>query len=161
MNYIFVLKEEKTESIKKFNKIKKWFISNSYIKIENQSFFIYENNIDILAPYFLNFYMIAPNVFPMLNSCILHHTLKQKNVICDDVAQPIIFLDLKEPIKIDNIEKNISFDLFYSSIQELPTRVNGLIKKYNYKNINQREWFYIEDEQISNFLLDMKRKYFI
>ena len=160
MNYIFVLKEEKTESIKKFNKIKKWFISNSYVKIEKQSFFVYENNIDISAPYFTNFCMIAPNVFPMLNSCILHYTLKQKNVICDDVAQPIIYLELKESIKIENTEKNISFDQFYSSIQELPTRVNGLIKKYNYKNINQREWFYIEDEQISNFLLDMKRKYF-
>ena len=91
MNYIFVLKEEKTESIKKFNKIKKWFISNSYAKIENKSFFIYENNIDISAPYFTNFCMIAPNVFPMLNSCILHHTLKHKNVICDDVAHPIIY----------------------------------------------------------------------
>ena len=160
MNYIFVLKEEKTEFIKKFNNLKKWFISNSYVKIENRCFFIYENNIDISAPYFLNFYMIAPNVFPMLNSCILHHTLKQKNVICDDMPQPIIYLELKEPIKIENTEKKISFDQFYSLLQELPTRINGLIKEYNYKNVNQREWFYIEDEQIPNFLKDMRRKYF-
>jgi len=69
MNYIFVLKEEKTESIKKFNNLKKWFISNSYVKIENRCFYVYENDIDISAPHFLNFYMIAPNIFPMLNSC--------------------------------------------------------------------------------------------
>ena len=30
MNYIFIMEEEKTENIKKFNKIKKWFISNLY-----------------------------------------------------------------------------------------------------------------------------------
>jgi hypothetical protein len=150
------MEEEKTENIKKFNKIKKWFISNLYIKIN--SFFVYKNEIDITAPYFSNFFMISSNVFPMLNSCILHHTLKQKNVICDDNNHPIIYLELKE--KIENEQKYISFDNFYSSIQILPTRVNGLIKEYNFKNINQREWFYIEDEKIPNFLKDMKHKYF-
>ena len=45
MNHIFVLKEEKTEDIQKFNKIKKWFISNFYIKLN--AIFIYENEIDI------------------------------------------------------------------------------------------------------------------
>ena len=117
MNYIFILKEEKTEAIQKFNKIKKWFISNLSVKID--PIFVYENEIDITAPYFLNFYMISPNVFPMLNSCILHHTLKQKNVICDDNNHPIIYLELKEKIKIENEEKFLSFDQFYLSIQLL------------------------------------------
>lgn len=158
MNYIFVLKEEKTEAIQKFNKIKKWFISNLYVKID--PVFVFENEIDVTAPYFHSFYMIAPNVFPMLNSCILHHTLKQKNVICDDKSHPIIYLELKEKIKLENEQKYISFDNFYLSMQILPTRVNGLIKEYNFKNINQLEWFYIEDEKIPNFLKDMRRKYF-
>ena len=160
MNYICILKEEKTEAIQKFNKIKKWFISNLSVKIN--PFFVYENEIDITAPYFFNFYMISPNVFPMLNSCILHHTLKQKNVICDDNNQPIIYLELKEKIKIEieNEQKYISFDQFYSSIQILPIRISGLIKEYNFKNINQREWFYVRDEQIPKFLKDMLHKYF-
>jgi hypothetical protein len=136
---------------------KKWFISNLSVKIN--PFFVYENEIDITAPYFFNFYMISPNVFPMLNSCILHHTLKQKNVICDDNNHPIIYLELKEKIKIENEQKYISFDEFYSSIQILPIRINGLIKEYNFKNINQREWFYVEDEQIPKFLKDMNCKY--
>ena len=63
MNYIFILKEEKTEIIKKFNKIKKWFIENHYSKIN--PIYFYENKIDISEPYFHNFYMISPNVFPM------------------------------------------------------------------------------------------------
>ena len=53
MNYIFILKEEKTEAIQKFNKIKKWFISNSYVKI--YPFFVYENEIDITPHIFLIF----------------------------------------------------------------------------------------------------------
>jgi len=158
MNYIFIMKEEKTEDIKKFNKIKKWFISNFYVKIK--AFFVYENEIDLTAPYFSNFYMISPNVFPLLNSCILHHTLKQKNVICDDNNHSIIYLEFKEKIKIENKQKYISFNQFYSSIQILPTRINGLIKEYNFKNINNREWFYIEDDKIPKFLKDMNYKYF-
>lgn len=73
---------------------------------------------------------------------------------------PIIYLELKEKIKIENEQNYISFDKFYSSIQILPIRVNGLIKEYNFKNINQREWFYVEDEQIPKFLKDMNNKYF-
>jgi hypothetical protein len=67
---------------------------------------------------------------------------------------------LKEKIKLENEQKYISFDQFYSSIQILPIRINGLIKEYNFKNINQREWFYVEDEQIPKFLKDMNHKYF-
>ena len=73
MDYVFVLKEEKTTIIKKFNNLKKWFISNSYSKFENKIFYVYENEIDTTASYFLNFYLISPNVFPMLNSYFLHN----------------------------------------------------------------------------------------
>ena len=158
MNYIFILKEEKTEVIQKFNKIKKWFISNFYAKIN--PIFVYENNIDISAPYFLHFYMIAPNVFPMLNSCLLSNTLKQKNVICEDHIHTIIYLQMKDIVKIDTENKKISFNQFYSSIKILPTRIYGLIKEYHFRNINNREWFYVEDDKIPQFLLDMKHKYF-
>jgi len=156
MNHIFVLKEEKTETIKKFNKIKKWFISNFYIKLN--AIFIYENEIDITAPYFLNFYMIAPNVFPMLNSCLLKNILKQKNTICENHIHTIIYLEFKQPIENEN--NKISFEQFYSYIKILPSRVNGLIKEYNFKKINNHEWFYVEDNKISQFLEDMKNKYF-
>ena len=158
MNYIFILKEEKTEIIQKFNKIKKWFIDNFYVKIK--PIYVYENKIDISAPYFLNFYMIAPNVFPMLHSCFLGNTLKQKNVICEDHIHTIIYLQMKDIMQIESEDKKISFDQFYSSIKILPTRVYGLIKEYNFKNINNREWFYVEDGKIPNFLNDMKNKYF-
>ena len=158
MNYVFILKEEKTEAIQKFNKIKKWFISNFYVKIN--PIFVYENNIDISAPYFLHFYMIAPNVFPMLNSCILSNTLKQKNVICEDHIHTIIYLQMKDIVQIDPENKKISFDQFYSSIKILPTRIYGLIKEYHFRNINNREWFYVEDDKIPKFLQDMKNKYF-
>ena len=158
MNYIFVLKEEKTESIQKFNKIKKWFISNLYFKID--PVFVYENQIDIAAPYFNNFYMIAPNVFPMLNSCILNSILKQKNVICEDHIHTIIYMKLKKKIKLENNQKYISFDQFYSLIKIIPTRVYGLIQEYNYKNSNDKEWFYVEDVNISKFLNHLNYKYF-
>jgi hypothetical protein len=153
MNYLVILKEEISEDIKKFNKIKKWFIDNFYVKIK--PIYFYENEIDYCSTNFLNFIMISPNVFPMLNSCILHTTLKQKNVICDESRHSIIYLELKEPI---NIKK--SFLQFYESIQKLPTRISGLIKQYHFKNINNREWFYVEDGNIPNFLNDMKNKYF-
>ena len=45
MNYIFILKEEKTETIQKFNKIKKWFISNIYSNIMDKTIYVYENKI--------------------------------------------------------------------------------------------------------------------
>jgi hypothetical protein len=160
MNYIFVLKEEKTEDIQKFNKIKKWFISNLSVSILSKSVFVYENQIDVTAPYFHNFYMISPNIFPLLNSCTLHHTLKQKNVICHDNSHSIIYLELKEKIKLDNEQKYILFDKLYLSLQILPIRISGLIKEYDYKNSNDREWFYIEDLNIPKFLNHMKKKYF-
>lgn len=153
MNYIVILKEEISEDIKKFNKIKKWFIDNSYIKIK--PIYFYENEIDYCSVNFLNFYIISPNVFPMLNSCVLHTTLKQKNVICDESRHRIIYLELKEPIN-----KKISFVKFYELIQKLPKRINGLIKQYHFKNIYNRQWFYIENEKIPNFLNDIKNKYF-
>ena len=153
MNYLVILKEEISEDIKKFNKIKKWFIDNFYVKIK--PIYFYENEIDYCSANFLNFIMISPNVFPMLNSCILHTTLKQKNVICDESRHSIIYLELKEPVN-----KKKSFLQFYESIQKLPTRISGLIKQYHFKNVNNREWFYVEDGKIHNFLNDMKNKYF-
>lgn len=153
MNYIVILKEEISEDIKKFNKIKRWFIDNFYVKIK--PIYFYENEIDYCSINFLNFIMISPNVFPMLNSCILHTTLKQKNVICDESRHSIIYLELKE-----SINKKKSFLQFYESIQILPTRISGLIKQYHFKNVNNREWFYVEDGKIHNFLNDMKNKYF-
>ena len=99
--------------------------------------------------------MIAPNVFPMLHSCFLGNTLKQKNVICEDHIHTIIYLQMKDIMQIESEDKKISFDQFYSSIKILPTRVYGLIKEYNFKNINNREWFYVEDGKIPNFFLQM------
>ena len=137
MNHIFVLKEEKTETIRKFNKIKKWFISNFYSNIEDKILYVYENKINISAPYFLNFYMIAPNVFPMLNSCLLENALKQKNSICEDHINTIINLQLKNPIKIENENENtiINFTQLYNIFTKLPTHTYGIIQEYHIKKI--------------------------
>ena len=118
MNYIFILKEEKTEIIKKFNKIKKWFIENHYSKIN--PIYFYENKIDISEPYFHNFYMISPNVFPMLNSFNLQKLFENNNCICINNEHSIINLELKEKIKLLNDNKYISFNKFYSIIKILP-----------------------------------------
>jgi hypothetical protein len=160
MNYIFILKEEKTETIRKFNKIKKWFISNFYSNIMNKTIYVYENQIDVSAPYFLNFYMIAPNVFPMLNTCLLENALKQKNSICGDNIHTIIYLQLKDPIKIGNENTIIDFTKLYNILENLPTRIDGLIQEYHINKIDQRRWFYVEENKIPNFLDDMKNKYF-
>ena len=88
MNYIFILKEEKTETIKKFNKIRKWFIENHYSKIS--PIYFYENQIDISEPCFHNFYMFSPNVFPMLNSFIPHKVIQNKKCICINNENSII-----------------------------------------------------------------------
>jgi len=160
MNYIFILKEEKTETIHKFNKIKKWFISNFYSNIEDKILYVYENKINISAPYFLNFYMIAPNVFPMLNSCLLENALKQKNSICEDHINTIINLQLKNPIKIENENTIINFTQLYNIFTKLPTHTYGIIQEYHINKIHHCKWFYVEDNKIPNFLDDMKNKYF-
>lgn len=157
MNYIFILKEEKTEIIKKFNKIKKWFIENHYSKIN--PIYFYENKIDISEPYFHNFYMISPNVFPMLNSFSLQKLFKNNNCICINNEHSIINLELKEKIKLSNDNKFISFNKFYSIIKILPDSNNNIIKEYQYKT-NQHEWFYVQDDKIPKFMQDMKDKYF-
>jgi hypothetical protein len=158
MNYIFVLKEEKTEIIKKFNKIKKWFIENHYSKIN--PIYFYENVIDISEPYFNNFYMISPNVFPMLNSLILNNIFKNEYCICNNQEHSIIYLELKEKIKLHNDNKFISFNKFVSIIKILPNLNNKIIKEYEFKNINQHEWFYVKDNKIPDFLEEMRKKYF-
>jgi hypothetical protein len=158
MNYIFVLKEEKTEIIKKFNKIKKWFIENHYSKIN--PIYFYENVIDISEPYFYNFYMISPNVFPMLNSLILNNIFKNDYCICNNQEHSIIYLELKEKIKLHNDNKFISFNKFVSIIKILPNLNNKIIKEYEFKNINQHEWFYVKDNKIPDFLEEMRKKYF-
>ena len=158
MNYIFVLKKEKNEMITKFNKIKKWFISNIFYKIN--AIYVYDNEIDISAPYFNSFYMISPNIFPMLNSCSLDNVFKIKNSICDDIIYPIICLELNKSIEIRGNNTKISLKKLYNLLKFLPNRVKGLVKKYNFNIVNNREWFYIEDTNIPNFLEDMKNKYF-
>jgi hypothetical protein len=157
MNYIVILKEEKTEIIKKFNKIKKWFIENHYSKIN--PIYFYENKIDISEPYFHNFYMISPNVYPMLNSLSLQRLFKNNNCICINNEHSIINLELKEKIKLPNDNKFISFNKFYSIIKILPDSNNNIIKEYQYKT-NQHEWFYVQDDKIPKFMQDMKDKYF-
>jgi hypothetical protein len=158
MNYIFILKEEKTDIIKKFNKIKKWFIENLYSKIN--PIYFYENQIDISEPYFHNFYMISPNVFPMLNSFIPHKLFQNKKCICNKKEHSIIYLEFKEKIMLNNDNKFISFNKFFSIIKILPNINNNIIKEYDFKNINQQEWFYVQDNKIPKFIQDMKDKYF-
>lgn len=158
MNYIFILKEEKTEAIKKFNKLKKWFIENHYYKI--RPIYFYENSIDISEPSLSNFYMISPNVFPMLNSFIPHNSIKNKNYIINENEYSIIHLDLKEKIKLANDNKIISFNKLFSIIKILPNFSNNLIIEYQFKNINKYKWFYVKDDKIENFIRDMKYKYF-
>jgi len=158
MNYIFILKEEKTDIIKKFNKIKKWFIENLYSKIN--PIYFYENQIDISEPYFHNFYMISPNVFPMLNSFIPHKLFQNIKCICNKKEHSIIYLEFKEKIMLNNDNKFISFNKFFSIIKILPNINNNIIKEYDFKNINQQEWFYVQDNKIPKFIQDMKDKYF-
>jgi hypothetical protein len=158
MDYVFVLKEEKTILIKKFNNLKKWFISNYYTKFENKIFYVYENEIDITASYFLNFFLISPNVFPLLNSHSLHNTLKQKNIICENGNYTIFSIQLKSHIENEN--KYISYTNFYNIMQNLPNRIKGFIKEYNFKEINNNCWFYVTDEKIPKFIQDMNNKYF-
>ena len=158
MNYVVILKEEKTDIIKKFNKIKKWFIENHYSRIN--PIYFYENRIDISEPYFSNFYMISPNVFPMLNSFALPNKLNNKNYIYSTYEHSIVYLDFKEKIKLANDNKIISFNKLFSIIKILPNITNKTIKEYEFKNINQKEWFYVKDNKIPEFLQQMKNKYF-
>lgn len=156
MNFIFILKEEKTDIIKKFNKIKKWFIENHYSRIN--PIYLYENNIDISQPYFYNFYMISPNVFPMLNSFALPTKIINKNYIYNIEQHCIMHLDFKE--KLANENKIICFNKLFSIIKILPIIDSNIIKEYEFKNINKKEWFYVKDNKISGFLHEMKNKYF-
>ena len=158
MNFIFILKEEKTDLIKKFNKIKKWFIDNHYSRIN--PIYFYENRIDVSQSYFSNFYMISPNVFPMLNSFALPNKLNNKNYIYSTYEHSIVYLDFKEKIKLANDNKIISFNKLFSIIKILPNIPNKIIKEYEFKNINQKEWFYVKDNKIPEFLQQMKNKYF-
>ena len=157
MNYIFILKEEKTDLIKKFNNLKKWFIQNHYSKIN--PIYFYENLIDISESYFSNFFMFSPNVFPMLNSFALNK-LNNKNCIFCNNEHSIIYLDFKEKIKLANDNKIISFNKLFSVIKILPEFPNKIIIEHEFKNINNREWFYVKDNKIQDFIKEMKNKYF-
>lgn len=157
MNYIFILKEEKTDIIKKFNKIKRWFIENHYSKIN--PIYFYENTINISEPYLSNFYMISPNVFPMLNSFSLNNKFKIKNSIYINDDNSIIYINFKENIKLANDSKIISFNKLFSVLKILPN-IKNYIKEYEFKNINKSDWFYIKDSKIADFIKEMKYKYF-
>lgn len=158
MNYIFILKEEKTDFIKKFNKIKKWFIENHYSKFN--AIYLYENLIDISESYFSNFYIISANVFPMLNSFVLHNLIKNKNCFFNQNENSIIHLDFKEKIKLENNNTIISFNKLLKIIKILPEISNKIIIEYEFKNINKREWFFVKDSKIPDFIKEMKNKYF-
>jgi hypothetical protein len=157
MNYIFILKEEKTDLIKKFNKLKKWFIQNHHSKIN--PIYLYENSFDISEPYFSNFYMISPNVFPMLNSFSINKKFKIKNSIYINNENSIIYIKFKEKIKLINDNKLISFNKLFSVLKNLPN-INNYIKEYEFKNINKSYWFYIKDSKIEDFIKEMRNKYF-
>jgi hypothetical protein len=156
MNYVFILKKETNDIIKKYNNIKKWFIRNSYFKMN--ATFIYDDEINISKLILNNIYIIFPNIFPMLNSVCLDHIFKKKNSICDDSIFNIS-LELNESIKI-NKNKKISIEKLYNLLNFLENRIKGLVIKYEFNKVNNLEWFYIEDSKISDFLREIKNKYF-
>jgi hypothetical protein len=157
MNYIFILKKETNDIIRKFNKIKKWFIANSYLKIN--AIYIYDDDIDISDPNLKNLYIISPNIFPMLNSVCLHDIFKIKNSICFECKYPIISIELNESIKIIG-KKKISLKKLFNLLDFSKNQINGLVIKYEFNKVHNLEWFYIEDNNIPDFLEEMKNRYF-
>jgi hypothetical protein len=157
MNYLFILKKEKNDIIKKYNNIKKWFINNSYLKMN--ATYIYDDEINISNNNLKNLYIISPNIFPMLNSIRLDDIFKIKNSICDDCEYPIICLELNESIKL-NSNKKISLEKLYNLLNFFENRIKGLVIKYEFDKIHNLEWFYIDNYKIPDFLNDMKNRYF-
>jgi len=156
MNYIVILKEEKTDIIKKFNEIKKWFILNFYMNIKVK--FFYEDKINLAEFIDNSFYIISPNVFPLLNSNHLEDTLTYKNCFSEINDNIIAYIYCKEPLsKINNIVK---FKILLDILKMLPTCVNGLLKDFNNKMDKYKGWFYIDDHKIQNFLYYLKNYYF-
>lgn len=155
MNYIFILKKETNNIIKKYNNIKKWFIKNSYVKMNVT--YIYDDEIDFSNNNLQNILIISQNIFPMLNSVSLDNIFK-KNSICNECKYPIIYLELNESIKISS--KKISLKKIYNLMNFFENQINGLIIKYEFNKVNNLEWFYIDDHNIPDFLRDMKNIYF-
>jgi hypothetical protein len=156
MNYIFILKKETNDIIRKFNKIKKWFITNSYLKIN--ATYIYDDEIDISNYKLKNLYIISPNIFPMLNSVSLGSIFKKNNSVCFESKYPIIYLELNDSIKITS--KKISLKKLYNLLDFFENQINGLVIKYEFNKVHNLEWFYIEDYNIPDFLREMKNRYF-
>jgi hypothetical protein len=94
----------------------------------------------------------------MLNSFALNK-LNNKNCIFCNNEHSIIYLDFKEKIKLANDNKIISFNKLFSIIKILPEFPNKIIIEHEFKNINNREWFYVKDNKIQDFIKEMKNKY--
>lgn len=160
MEYLVILKRETDDNIRKFNEIKKWFFQNFSKK--NTYKFCYENKVNLNLIQTLNFFVIGPNTFPLLNT-IPFQSSNRNFLLGNSKNNSIAYITLKEPLinKQSDLKKvyNVDFQLIWDIMRIIPKKDNILIrfKKENYRS---NGWFFIDDRDIPNFLGYLQREYF-
>ncbi len=131
MEHISLLKDEKDNIYCKFNKIKKWLLSNIYINV----IYIYENEVDVKYYYKQNNILISQNVFPFLYSTSIESEI-----------------DTKKDFLIESNNHYIAYLLKNENVQKIKQKYHHKLHHFDEKNINYKLWYYIEDNEIGSFL---------
>jgi len=152
MEYYIILKEEKNWIFNRFNEIKKWFIKN----INKKASFFYENDVNPNST-INDFYIVSPNVFPLLFSLPLEEILIYKSSFLIEIENNQIAYIVSQKKRLI---LNTNYDNIMKSILEIKLKDNTLIKHFDGLNYNSKLWFYINDDEILHFLKYLEEKYF-
>lgn len=160
MEYLVILKKETDSNIKKFNEIKKWFFKNFSKK--NKYIFCYENKVNLSVITNLNFFVIGPNTFPLLNT-IPFQSYNRNFLLGNSKNNSIAYITLKTPLidKENDLKKvyNVNFIHIWEIMKNIQ-RKNFLLGKFSKDNYKSQNWHYIDDNNIPNFLKFLQNEYF-
>ena len=157
MEYLILLKKEVNTHIKKFNEMKKWFIHNLHIK----PYFKYEDDISIYDITGNSFYIVSPNVIPLLNSVPMERIFQyQSNYVINSANNHIAYINLSESMKNKNKLDGITYSDFKEVFKKIPLKTDNLITHFKKTNYDSKYWFYVNDEEIKEMLDYFINNYF-
>jgi len=155
MEYLCILKEESNNNIKKFNEIKQWFFQQITDKKINYCF---ENDINFNKITSNNFFIITPNVIPLLVSKPLEKfSILNQSFISQKEKNVVSFI-----CKTNNFSENMPGKIYIDDLVDILSRISykkdTILVKYNKKNYLSNQWFYIDN--IPDFLNHLEKTYF-
>lgn len=153
MEYVILMKEEINDYNRRFNEIKKWFCRN----INIVPYFFNKSYVNLNKINNDNFYVISENIFPLL--CSKSIDIGKKSYSIEINKNRISYVSMNKSKNNRNFNP-VSYDKLLETLKKIPRIENRIIKKFSKSDIFSKLWFYIDNNDIPDFLHYLENNYF-